>query len=226
MWLAWWNDCEYTPLWTISVWMSSILVIIRAIMKGYLYKSNKSEGLPICLSVSFIHSLPEFNLLRIGAFDVTHATQDCWERKLTLDHIHTFFTIQGNGGPPWMMVQLNAGPPPRQHKHERRYTSSTYLFILTRRIWKNDYDGQMIFGDPVGLKLPVICLTGEEKPRKNLTQQTCPNWGSNPGLLCNGRTCYLLLHSGGLSVSSICKKRFNLKLGVIQIKKKNMRKFS
>ena len=30
----------------------------------------------------------------------------------------------------------------------------------------NDDDGQMIFGDLVGLKLPDICLTGEEKPRK------------------------------------------------------------
>ena len=29
-----------------------------------------------------------------------------------------------------------------------------------------DYDGQMIFGDLVGLKLPDIHLTGEEKPRK------------------------------------------------------------
>ena len=29
-------------------------------------------------------------------------------------------------------------------------------------------DGQMIFGDLGGLKLPDICLTGEEKPRKNL----------------------------------------------------------
>ena len=37
----------------------------------------------------------------------------------------------------------------------------------------NDYDGQMIFGDLVGLKRPHICLTCEEKPRKNLTQDIC-----------------------------------------------------
>ena len=30
----------------------------------------------------------------------------------------------------------------------------------------DDNDGQMIFGDLGGLKLPDICLTGEEKPRK------------------------------------------------------------
>ena len=47
----------------------------------------------------------------------------------------------------------------------------------------DDNDGQMIFGDIGGLKLPDICLTGEEKPRKNLTQETCPDRGSNPGPL-------------------------------------------
>ena len=39
----------------------------------------------------------------------------------------------------------------------------------------DDYDGQMIFGDLVGLKLADSCLTSEEKPRKNLTQETCPD---------------------------------------------------
>ena len=44
----------------------------------------------------------------------------------------------------------------------------------------DDNDGQMIVGDLGGLKLPDICLTGEEKPRKkqpgNLTRQ-----GIDPG---------------------------------------------
>ena len=56
-----------------------------------------------------------------------------------------------------------------------------------------DDNGQMIFGDLGGLKLPDICLTGEEKPRKNLTQETCSYRGSNPGLLRDKRTCYHLL---------------------------------
>ena len=38
----------------------------------------------------------------------------------------------------------------------------------------DDNDGQMIFGDLGGLKLPDICLTGEENPRKNLTRKTVP----------------------------------------------------
>ena len=36
----------------------------------------------------------------------------------------------------------------------------------------------MIFGDFLDLTLP-ICLTGEEKPRKNLIQETCPDRASN-----------------------------------------------
>ena len=60
----------------------------------------------------------------------------------------------------------------------------------------DDNDGEVIFGDLGGLKLPNICLTGEEKPRKNLTQETCPDRGSNPGPLRDKRACYHLLHSG------------------------------
>ena len=56
----------------------------------------------------------------------------------------------------------------------------------------DDNDGQMIFGNLGGLKLPDICLTGEEKHRKNLTQETCPDRGSNPGPLRDRRACYHL----------------------------------
>ena len=42
----------------------------------------------------------------------------------------------------------------------------------------NDNDGQMIFGDLVGLKLPDICLTGKEKLRK----QPHPGNLSRPGI--------------------------------------------
>ena len=61
----------------------------------------------------------------------------------------------------------------------------------------DDYDGQMIFGDLVSLQLPDIRLTGEGKPRKNLTRETCPDRESNPGPLRCKRTCYRMLHSGG-----------------------------
>ena len=50
----------------------------------------------------------------------------------------------------------------------------------------DDNDGQMIFGDIGGLKFPDICLTDEVKPRKNLTQETCPDRGSNPARYVTG----------------------------------------
>ena len=62
----------------------------------------------------------------------------------------------------------------------------------------DDNDGQMILGDLVSLKLPDICLTGEEKPRKHLIQETFPDRGSNPGPLRDRRACFRLAHSGGL----------------------------
>ena len=72
-----------------------------------------------------------------------------------------------------MSISSMPGPPPRQHEHER-YTPFTHSFEQGG-YEKHDYDGQMIFGDLVGLKFPDICLTGEEKPWKNLTQETCPD---------------------------------------------------
>ena len=117
----------------------------------------------------------------------------CRERKLILDPHKDKEDLLG-----WVISSM-PGPPPRQHKHERRYTSWTHPFILTRRIWKDDYDGQMIFGDLVDLKFPDIYLTDEENPRKNLTQKTCPIRGPNPGPLRDRCACYRLFHSGGQS---------------------------
>ena len=81
------------------------------------------------------------------------------------------------GLPGWGISSM-PWPLPRQHKYERRYTPSTHTFTLTRRIWKNDYDGQIIFEDLVGLQLPDSCLTGEQKPRKNTPRKLVPtsNW--------------------------------------------------
>ena len=64
----------------------------------------------------------------------------------------------------------------------------------------DDNDGQIIFGDLMGLKLPDICLTGEENPEQNLAQETCPDRGSNPGPLRDKRACHRLSYSGELRV--------------------------
>ena len=45
----------------------------------------------------------------------------------------------------------------------------------------DDYGGQMIFGDLVGLKLPDIRLTGEEKPRKKSHPGNLSRQGIEPG---------------------------------------------
>ena len=87
--------------------------------------------------------------------------------------------------------------PLRDSTNMKDNTPSTHSDIPTRRIWNDYYDGQMIFGDLGSLKFPDICLTGEEKPRKNLTQETCPDRGSNPGPLRDKRACYHLLNGGG-----------------------------
>ena len=45
----------------------------------------------------------------------------------------------------------------------------------------DDNDGQMIFGDLGGLKLPDICLTGDEKPRKKPHPGNLSRPGIEPG---------------------------------------------
>ena len=87
---------------------------------------------------------------------------------------------------------------------------STSKVIGARNEMMDDYDGQMIFGDLVGLKLPDIRVAGEEKPRKNLTQETCPDRGSNPGPLRDKRACYHLFHIGGPSFLGKCPPPFSL----------------
>ena len=54
--------------------------------------------------------------------------------------------------------------------------ASTSQVIGTRNeVMMDDYDGQMIFGDLVGLKLPDIHPTGEEKPRKTSPRKLVPS---------------------------------------------------
>ena len=55
-----------------------------------------------------------------------------------------------------------------------------------------------LYSETLGSKVSWLCLIGEEKPRKNLTQDTCPDRGSNPGPLHDKCACYHLLHRGGL----------------------------
>ena len=59
--------------------------------------------------------------------------------------------------------------------------ASTSQVIGARNEMIMDGDGQMIFGDLGGLKLPDIRLTGEEKTRKNPHPGNLPRPGIDPG---------------------------------------------
>ena len=155
------------------------------------------------ICITHLISLSMFNLPLIGTFTWTtppgpYRATTYRERELNYgSHTYLFdHTRTWRASPGWVNSPM-PGPPPRQHKHERQYTPSTHSVNRTRRIWNDYYDGQMIFGDLRGLKFPDICLTSEEKPRKNLTQEAYPDRGSNPGPLRDKRACYHLLHSGG-----------------------------
>ena len=127
-----------------------------------------------------------------------------------MDHIHTFLTTQGHGGPPRMSDQPNAGATSEtaqtwktiHNKHTLSHPNKANMKWWLRR--PNDIRG------PWGIKFPDIYLTFEEKPRKNLTQETCPDRGSNPGPLRDKRACYHLLHSGGLAAIPTQKKLFRV----------------
>ena len=52
--------------------------------------------------------------------------------------------------------------------------SISQVIDARNEIMMDDYGGQMIFGNLVGLKLPDIRLTGEEKHRKNSPRKLVP----------------------------------------------------
>ena len=157
----------------------------------------------------FIHSsLPEFNLLLIGSFmwltpPGPYRAMTCRGRELISDHIHTFLTTQGHGGPPRMRNQLNAGATSETAQtwktiHTRHTLIQSNKVNMKGWLWQpNDIRG------PCGPKVSWYLSYrwgNPPPPKKNLTQETCPDQGSNPGLLRDRRTCYCLLHSGGLTL--------------------------
>ena len=112
-------------------------------------------------SITEIHliSLFKFNLPLLGTFTWptppgSYIATTCRERELNCgSHTYFFWPHKDMAGFPGWAISPMPGPPPRQHKHDRRYTPSTHPVIPTRRIWNDDYDGQMILGDPGGPKV-------------------------------------------------------------------------
>ena len=58
--------------------------------------------------------------------------------------------------------------------------STSKIIGARNEMMMDDYGGQMIFGDLVGLKLPDIRLTGEEIPRKTSPRKLVLT-GNEPG---------------------------------------------
>ena len=116
-----------------------------------------------------------------------------------MDHIHTFLTTQWHGGPPRMSDQPYAGAISEtaqtwktiHTKHTLSHSNKANMEWWIRR--QNEIRG------PWGPKVSWhLSYRWGKIPEKNLTQETCPDRGSNPGPLRDKRACYHLLHSGGL----------------------------
>ena len=75
--------------------------------------------------------------------------------------------------------------------HTQSSQQSEYGMMITTAKW---YSGILW-----ALRFPTFVLQVRKNPekKKNLTQETCPDRGSNPGPLRDKRACYHLLHSGG-----------------------------
>ena len=81
------------------------------------------------------------------------------------------------GLPGWGISSM-PGPPPRQHKLERRYIPGTHSVSPTRRTWNDDYGSQMIFEDLCGPKVSWhLVLQVRKKPKKPLPRNL-----SRPGI--------------------------------------------
>ena len=149
----------------------------------------------------YLISLSKFNLPLIGSFYVTHAARALQSHDLSGEGLKPWITDilfwphKDMEGLPGSVISPMPGPPPRQHKHERQYTPSTHPFNKANMEWwwrrPNDIRG------PCGPKGSRHLSYRWGKTRDNLTQETCPDRGSNPGPLRDKRACYHLPHSGG-----------------------------
>ena len=135
---------------------------------------------------------------------MTHATRAIQNHDLSGEGIisgsHTYFsTIQGHGGPPRMRDELmpRASSEATQTwktihiKHTLSHPNKGNIIMEWRVRRPNDIRG------PWGPKVSWHLSYRWGKIPKNLTQETCPDRGSNPGPLRDKRAYYHLFHSGG-----------------------------
>ena len=111
--------------------------------------------------------------------------------ELILDGIDTFLTTQGHRRPPRTRDQLNAGATSE--------TTWTWMTIHNVHAPIHSNKANMSAKWYCGPKASDICLTGEEKPRKNPPRKHVPT-GDWIHRLRDRLACYRLLHSGGLQL--------------------------
>ena len=135
-----------------------------------------------------------------GPFRVT----TCRERKLYLEHKNTFFDHRRA----WRAFPDEGSAQCRGRLRDNMNIKDDTHHSLTH---SNNADMRRMImmvkccsGNHMGLKLPDICLRGEEKPRKNLAHETYTERGLNLGPLRDRRACYRRLHNiGPLSLDSL-----------------------
>ena len=136
-------------------------------------KWRKPSNGPHCILWYNIHliSLSKFNLPLIGSFYVTHAARALQSHDLSgkgikpciqtyfFDHTRTRRASPDESSAP-CRSQL------RDSINMKDETTGTLSFIPTRRIWTDDYGGQMINRDLVGLKFLIFVLQVSKNPEK------------------------------------------------------------
>ena len=123
----------------------------------FFFKNNSSH---------FI-SLSKFNLPLIGIFTWLtppgpYRATTCRGRELNYGS-HTYFfdhTTTWRASPDEWSAQCRGHFRDNTNMKDNRYTPST------RRIWNDDYDGQMVFGDLGGLKFPDMSYRCGKTPKK------------------------------------------------------------
>ena len=145
----------------------------------------------------FLISSPEFNFPLIGSFTWLmplgpYRSTTCWGRKL-FSGSHTYFFDHTRT---WRASPNEGSAQCRGHLRDSTNMKDDTHQAHTQSLQQSEYEMMMMAsrwysGTFVDLKFPDMCLTGEEKPRKkNLTQETCPERGSNSGPLHDRRACY------------------------------------
>ena len=161
--------------------MTSIIGLTTVLFVTILKGNGWTPTLLNCLI-----SLSKFNLPLLGTFTWPtppgpYRATTCRGRELNYGS-HTYFfghTRTWCASPDEWSAQCRGHL--RDSTNMKDNTHQAHTVIPTKRIWNDDYDGQMIFGDLVGLKFPGICLTDEEKPRKKPHPGNLSRPGIEPG---------------------------------------------